>query len=81
MFNTFGNLLVDPHVGLVIPEFDSGRALQLNGKAKIDWADKDMQHVTGGTHRFVDVHIDEWNERPFVATVKSELIDYSPYDP
>jgi len=81
MFNTFGNLLVDPHVGLLIPEFEAGRALQITGTAKIEWHDKDTEGATGGTHRFVEIQIDEWRERSLPVTVQSTFIDYSPYDP
>jgi uncharacterized protein len=81
MFNTFGNLLVDPHVGLLIPEFEADRALQITGTAKIEWHDKDPEDASGGTHRFVVIRLDEWREHPLPVAVKSTFIDYSPYDP
>jgi uncharacterized protein len=81
LFNTFGNLLVDPHVGLLIPDFEGNRGLQLTGTAKIEWASKDPSGASGGTHRFVDIHLDEWNDRPLSVALTSVLIDYSPYDP
>ena len=37
MFNTLGNLTVNPHAGLLFIDFDSGRTLQLTGRASIDW--------------------------------------------
>ena len=37
MFNTLGNLSVDPRVGVAVPDFASGRLLQLSGTATIDW--------------------------------------------
>jgi hypothetical protein len=33
MFNTFGNLVVNPAAGLVVPDFEHGRALQLTPRA------------------------------------------------
>jgi uncharacterized protein len=81
LFNTLGNLLVDPHVGLLVPDFEGNRALQITGTAKIEWAGQDPTGASGGTHRFVDVHIDEWSERPLGVDLTSVVIDYSPYDP
>ncbi|GJG86720.1 hypothetical protein tb265_19010 [Gemmatimonadetes bacterium T265] len=37
MFNTLGNLAVDPRVGVVVPDFARGRLLQLSGTAAVDW--------------------------------------------
>lgn len=37
MFNTLGNLAADPRVGLVVPDFATGRLLQLSGTAAVDW--------------------------------------------
>lgn len=36
-FNTLGNLLLDPRVGLLFVDFESGGMLQLTGRATIDW--------------------------------------------
>ncbi|MGH7925114.1 MAG: pyridoxamine 5'-phosphate oxidase family protein, partial [Candidatus Binatus sp.] len=38
MFNTLGNLTIDSHAGLLFIDFDSGRTLQLTGRASIDWS-------------------------------------------
>jgi hypothetical protein len=37
LFNSFGNLAVDPEAALLFFDFDSGRTLQLSGLAEIDW--------------------------------------------
>lgn len=37
LFNTIGNLLLDPRVGLLFIDFDNGSLLQMTGKATIDW--------------------------------------------
>jgi predicted pyridoxine 5'-phosphate oxidase superfamily flavin-nucleotide-binding protein len=41
MFNTIGNLLVEPRAGLLFPDFEGGSALELTGTAEVSW--------TGGT--------------------------------
>jgi uncharacterized protein len=37
LFNSFGNLAVDPEAALLFFDFDTGRTLQLSGAAAIDW--------------------------------------------
>jgi uncharacterized protein len=37
MFNTLGNLAVNPSVGLLFVDFDTGSRLQITGKAEIIW--------------------------------------------
>ena len=36
-FNTIGNLLVNPGIGLLFINFDTGGLLQITGRASIDW--------------------------------------------
>lgn len=36
-FNTLGNLLLEPRASLVIPDFETGDVLQLQGMAKVLW--------------------------------------------
>lgn len=62
MFNTLGNLLVDPRCGLLVVDFDGARALALTGRATIDWAWQDPDGRAGGTGR-------AWRVRPEVARV------------
>jgi hypothetical protein len=81
LFNTLGNLLVDPHYGLLVPDFHNGRMLQLTGTAKIKWSEQDPQHCTEGTGRFMELHVDEWRERPLAAKATEAAPEYSPYNP
>jgi uncharacterized protein len=37
LFNSFGNLAVDPEASLLFLDFDTGRTLQLSGTAVVDW--------------------------------------------
>lgn len=81
MFNTFGNLVVNPAAGLAVPDFEQGRVLQLTGRAEVVFNGNDPVNATGGTHRFLVFHVDEWLELGLPAGVKSELLDYSPFNP
>jgi predicted pyridoxine 5'-phosphate oxidase superfamily flavin-nucleotide-binding protein len=81
LFNSLGNVIGDPQVGLLLPDFEHGRQLQLTATAKILWDQPDPQGKTGGTNRFVEFAIDRWLERPVPARLKSSVVSYSPYNP
>jgi predicted pyridoxine 5'-phosphate oxidase superfamily flavin-nucleotide-binding protein len=37
MFNSLGNLAVNPNCGLLFIDFESGKTLQLTGKGRVEW--------------------------------------------
>ncbi len=39
LYNTLGNLLEDPRIGVAIPDFERGRILEIAGRARIAWQD------------------------------------------
>jgi predicted pyridoxine 5'-phosphate oxidase superfamily flavin-nucleotide-binding protein len=59
MFNSFGNLAVDPSASLLFLDFRTGAALQLSGRAELDWSEPTMRadDITGRRVRFVPSHI------------------------
>ncbi|HEX4344408.1 MAG TPA: pyridoxamine 5'-phosphate oxidase family protein [Solirubrobacteraceae bacterium] len=54
LFNTFGNLAVDPAAALLFPDFATGRTLQLSGTAAVEWTGRDEtdEFDTGRRVRF-----------------------------
>jgi predicted pyridoxine 5'-phosphate oxidase superfamily flavin-nucleotide-binding protein len=52
MFNSFGNLEIDPTAALLFMDFDSGRTLQLSGRAVVDWEKSGERGDTGRWVRF-----------------------------
>ena len=58
MFNTLGNLAVNPHAGLLFIDFDSGRTLQLTGRASIDWSPDRVRTFTGA-ERVIDFELQQ----------------------
>ena len=62
-FNTMGNLVLDPRVGLLFVDFETGSLLQLTGRASIDW-ESDTVAKSPGAHRLVTIDIDEIVELP-----------------
>jgi predicted pyridoxine 5'-phosphate oxidase superfamily flavin-nucleotide-binding protein len=81
LFNSLGNVTVDPYVGVLIPDFERGRQLQMTANAKLLWDQPDPDGKTGGTNRFVEFTIIGWLERLLPARLKSAVINYSPYNP
>ena len=57
-FNTIGNLIADPRIGITFVDFEHGHLLQLTGRAKIDW-DSDQIQRHPGAERLVEVEIDD----------------------
>jgi hypothetical protein len=81
MFNTLGNLAVHPNAGLVFPDFENRRILQLTGRAEVLWDQADAANESGGTKRFWQFHTESWLETPLPASMGWEFLDYSPYNP
>jgi hypothetical protein len=52
MFNSFGNLEIDPNAALLFIDFESGRTLQLSGRAVVDWEKSAERGDTGRWVRF-----------------------------
>jgi hypothetical protein len=81
LFNTLGNFLVYPRAGVLIPDFGSGRIIQLTGKPQIEWDTRHEQQTTGGTHRYWLLHIEAWRQATLPAFQQRRFIDYSPFLP
>ena len=81
MFNTLGNLTVNPRAGLVFLDFQHRRTLQLTGRAQLLWDQDDVDRRSGGTRRFWELHIDRWHQSELPATLRWEFLDYSPHNP
>jgi predicted pyridoxine 5'-phosphate oxidase superfamily flavin-nucleotide-binding protein len=81
MFNTLGNLVHNPEAGLAIPDFERGRILQLTGSAVTLWDQSDPANKTGGTRRFVEMTVAQWQELPLPSNLRTELLDHSPFNP
>ncbi|KJV26277.1 pyridoxamine 5'-phosphate oxidase family protein [Luteibacter yeojuensis] len=81
LFNTWGNLAVDPHAGLCIPDFTHGRLLQLTGTATLLFDEEDAAGATGGTRRFITFHLTEWTLRDAMPRAEWTYLDASPFNP
>lgn len=79
MFNTIGNLLVDPRAGLVFPDFERRAFLQATGTVGVLWAKPSDRN--GDTGRSWIFHIEEIRQAPMQANVRARFLDYSPFNP
>ena len=57
LFNTIGNLVMDPRVGLLFIDFEHGSMLQITGKAEIDWDSSEINKYTGAK-RLINIEIE-----------------------
>lgn len=58
MFNTFGNLEINPRAGLLLPDWRSGTLLHLTGTARVDW-EPSHAAVVPGAQRLVDFTVEK----------------------
>ncbi len=80
MFQTLGNLAVDPRAGLLFVDFEQGQTLQLTGKASIIWDEKLIASLPGA-QRLVLFEIASIIESNAGNTIRGHFIQYSPYNP
>lgn len=55
-FNTLGNLVENPDIGLLFVDFERGSLLQINGRAQIDWDSPEVA-LRPGAQRLVRVAV------------------------
>jgi predicted pyridoxine 5'-phosphate oxidase superfamily flavin-nucleotide-binding protein len=80
MFQTLGNLAVNPRAGLLFVDFDSGDTLQLTGRASVSW-DAERVAAVAGAERLVEFVIDEVIAVPGASPLRGRLVGYSPFNP
>jgi hypothetical protein len=80
MFNTFGNLAIDPAAGLLFIDFDSGATLQLTGTAQVLWEREEFAAFPGA-RRAVSFRVAEALESPQGTRLRWRLIQRSPFNP
>lgn len=61
-FNTIGNLLENPRIGLVFVDFESGGLLHVSGTARIDWDPVDSHDANA--RRMIEMTVEAVVERP-----------------
>ncbi|MDJ0660762.1 MAG: pyridoxamine 5'-phosphate oxidase family protein [Crocosphaera sp.] len=57
-FNTFGNLELNPHAGLLFIDFEQGDLLYLTGKAEVIWQGEEIRQYEGA-ERLLRFHLEQ----------------------
>lgn len=77
MFNTVGNLMLEPRAGLVVPDFVSGDLLHVAGVAEIIWSGPEVDAFEGA-QRLVRLQVTRAVMRPRAMALGGELLQLSP---
>lgn len=80
LFQTLGNLSLDPRVGLLFLDLERGGLLHLTGRASIDWQ-AEGGDAFEGVGRTVRVRVDLVVERPGALGLAFEPGEASPFNP
>lgn len=76
MFQTLGNLAVNPHAGLLFVNFEQGHTLQLTGIATIIW-DKEQVSQIAGAQRLIEFTIEQVLETQNATPFRWQFGEYS----
>lgn len=80
MFNTLGNLELNPQAGLLVPDFDTGDLLHLTGRATVDYHPEPLEHHPGA-RRMVHYTVDAVVRRPAASPLRFDPAEPSPFLP
>ena len=80
LFNTLGNIQLNPRAGLLFVDFESGTTLQLTGSATINW-DESARVGFAGAQRLLEFDIEEVRETQHGAPLRFDFRTYSPFNP
>jgi uncharacterized protein len=80
MFNTLGNISLNPGASLLFIDFEKGYTLKLNGNANIIW-DQEQIAKFAGAERLVEFKIVDVQLSQGAVPIKWEFIEYSPFNP
>lgn len=78
MFNTLGNIQVNPRAGLLVPDWTTGTLLQLTGTATVDW---DPHHAVPGARRIVEFTIHHIVQTDHASPLTWSAPQYSRFNP
>jgi hypothetical protein len=80
MFQTLGNIAVNPRTGLLFIDFKKGDTLQLTGQASINWEVNRAINFPGA-ERLVEFDIEEAVEITNTIPFRWQFIESSPFNP
>ena len=74
MFQTLGNLTINPAAGLLFIDWETGRTIQVSGNADVIWDEKRVK-AWPGAQRLIDVHINAVIDRAHGSTLRWKLVE------
>ncbi|MDM7859189.1 pyridoxamine 5'-phosphate oxidase family protein [Alteromonas sp. ASW11-36] len=77
-FNTIGNIISDPRVGLFFPDFDNGHGYFIQGRANVVW-DEEVLAEYPGAERFVEVEVERVVAMYDAMPIETKLEQTSPF--
>ena len=80
MFQTLGNLAVDPRVGLLFVDWERGDTLQITGRGEIVWDEQEIARWPGA-QRLVEVEVEAVHEHERAMPAAWALIEASRLNP
>jgi len=81
LYQTFGNLLLNPHAGLVFIDFEDNRQLQLTGETRLELEAGEIDGETGGSGRWWVFSPRNWVISPLNVPLAWTAGDQSPFNP
>lgn len=79
MFNTFGNIEVNPRAGLLFIDFESGNLLYLTGQAEVIWDNGPETALYEGAERLFKIHIEKGHRVEAGIPLNWSAPEYSPF--
>ncbi len=80
LFQTLGNLAIDPQAGLLFLNFESRGLLQLTGRVRVDW-DAELARRLPGAQRVFTFEPQAVVDRTGVLPLTTQGCSYSPHNP
>lgn len=80
MFQTLGNLTVNPKAGLIFVDFEQGHTLQMTGQATILWETEQLA-AFAGAQRLIQFSIEQIRETRNATPLRWQFGEYSPANP
>lgn len=77
-FNTFGNLLLNPHAGLLFVDFDRGNLMYLTGTAEVIWNGDEIASFAGA-ERLLRFHLSAGYRVEGSLPLRWSAPDFSPF--
>ena len=78
-FNTFGNIELNPHAGLIFIDFESGNLLYLTGQAEVIWDGSPEVAQYQGAERLLKYHVEQGIHVEGSLPTSWSAPEYSPF--